>query len=66
MKSEIDEMDAQHNAAIDQQEDAITHTITEMTQVILDLKRLLDTNDVLSLKTHPGLKNSDSCLLSSM
>ncbi|XP_078331571.1 uncharacterized protein LOC144625230 [Crassostrea virginica] len=46
MKSEIDDMDAQHIAAIDQQEDAINHTITEITQAILDLKRLLDTGDV--------------------
>ncbi|XP_078331483.1 uncharacterized protein LOC144625183 [Crassostrea virginica] len=46
MKSEIDDMDAQHIAAIDQQEDAINHTITEITQAILDLKRLLDTSDV--------------------
>ncbi|XP_078309649.1 uncharacterized protein LOC111108993 [Crassostrea virginica] len=46
MKSEIDDMDAQHLAAIDEQEDAINHTINEMTQIILDLKRLLDTSDV--------------------
>ena len=46
MKSEIDDMDAQHIAAIDRQEDAINHTITEITQAILDLKRLLDTSDV--------------------
>ena len=35
MKSEIDDMDAQHIAAIDQQEDAINHTIPEITQAIL-------------------------------
>ncbi|XP_022327016.2 uncharacterized protein LOC111126569 [Crassostrea virginica] len=46
MKSEIDDMDAQHIAAIDRQEDAINRTIPEITQVILDLKRLLDTSDV--------------------
>nr|XP_022345065.1 uncharacterized protein LOC111137729 [Crassostrea virginica] len=46
MKSEIDDMDAQHIAAIDHQEDAINHTITEITQIILDLKRLLGTSDV--------------------
>nr|XP_022327039.1 uncharacterized protein LOC111126584 [Crassostrea virginica] len=46
MKSDIDDMDAQHIAAIDQQEVAINHTIPEITQVILDLKRLLDTSDV--------------------
>ncbi|XP_078335047.1 uncharacterized protein LOC144625987 [Crassostrea virginica] len=46
MKSQIDVMDAQHIAAIDQQEVAINHTIPEITQAILDLKRLLDTSDV--------------------
>ncbi|XP_078331544.1 uncharacterized protein LOC111105269 [Crassostrea virginica] len=46
MKSDIDDMDAQHIEAIDQQEDAINHTITEITQAILDLKRLLDTSNV--------------------
>ncbi|XP_078318655.1 uncharacterized protein LOC144620775 [Crassostrea virginica] len=46
MKSDIDDMGTQHIAAIDQQEVAINHTITEISQVILDLKRLLDTSDV--------------------
>nr|XP_022299120.1 uncharacterized protein LOC111107948 [Crassostrea virginica] len=46
MKSEIDDMDAQHIAAIDQQEVAINKTSTEIKKVILDLKRLLDTSDV--------------------
>ena len=46
MKSEIDDMDAKHTAAIDRQEVAINNTIPEITQVILDLKRLLDTSDV--------------------
>ena len=46
MKSELYDMDAQHIAAIAQQEVAIDHTITEITQTILDLNRLLDTSDV--------------------
>ena len=46
MKSEIDDMDAQHITAIDKQEVEINHNIAEITQVILDLKRLLDTSDV--------------------
>ncbi|XP_078335050.1 uncharacterized protein LOC144625990 [Crassostrea virginica] len=46
MKSEIDDMDAQHKAVIDRQEYAINRTIPEITQVILNLKRLLDTTDV--------------------
>ena len=66
MKSEIDDMDAQHIAAIDQQEVAINKTSTEITQVVLDLKRLLDTcESVLSLSTHPGLRNTGAWPLGS-
>ena len=57
MKSEIDDMDAQHIAAIDQQEGAINHTITKITQVILDLKRLLQ-------RLQDKLDTSDVCLVS--
>ena len=46
MKSDIDVMDAQHIAAIDEQEVAINKTSTEIKKVIQDLKRLLDTSDV--------------------
>ena len=46
MKSDIDYMDTQHISALNRQEDAINRTIPELTQVILDLKRLLDTSDV--------------------
>ncbi|XP_078342041.1 uncharacterized protein LOC111107657 [Crassostrea virginica] len=46
MKSDIDDMDARHIAAINQQEDAINKTSTEIKKVIQDLKRLLDTSDV--------------------
>ena len=46
MKSEIDDMDAQNIAAIDRQEVAINKTSTKIPQVILDLKKLLDTSDV--------------------
>nr|XP_022313999.1 uncharacterized protein LOC111118706 isoform X2 [Crassostrea virginica] len=46
MKSEINDMDTKHITAIDRQKDAIDHTIPEIKQVILDLKRLLDTSDV--------------------
>nr|XP_022333195.1 uncharacterized protein LOC111130415 [Crassostrea virginica] len=57
MKSDIDDMDAQHIAAIDQQEDAINHTMPEITQVILDLKRLLK-------RLQDKLDTSDVCLVS--
>ncbi|XP_078342036.1 uncharacterized protein LOC111106791 [Crassostrea virginica] len=46
MKSEIDVMDAQHIAAIDEQEVAINKRSTEIKKVIQDLERLLDTSDV--------------------
>lgn len=46
IKTEIDDMDAHHIAAIAEQEDAINHTITEITQAILDLQNLLDSEDV--------------------
>ena len=46
MKSEINDMDAQYIAAIDQQEDVINRTITKMTWVIQNLKMLLDNSDV--------------------
>nr|XP_022316803.1 uncharacterized protein LOC111120378 [Crassostrea virginica] len=46
MKSDIDDMDTQHIAAIDSQEDRLNHKITEITQVIQDLENLLETDDV--------------------
>ena len=46
MKSDIYDMNVQHIAAIDRQEDAINYTIREITQIVLVLKRLLDTSDV--------------------
>ena len=49
MQRKIDDMDAQLLAAIDRQErqiDEIKHTITKITQVILDLRNLLDTSDI--------------------
>nr|XP_022305618.1 uncharacterized protein LOC111112429 [Crassostrea virginica] len=46
LKTEIDEMDKQHLAAIEKQENKINETMNEIKQVILDLKSLLDTGDV--------------------
>nr|XP_022344460.1 tripartite motif-containing protein 3-like [Crassostrea virginica] len=45
-QSEIDVMDSKQQTAVDKQEDAINKTITEMKQVIQDLKSLLDTCNV--------------------
>ena len=46
IQARIEYMDTELLAAIDSQKDRINHTIAEITQVILDLKRLLDTSDV--------------------
>nr|XP_022316870.1 uncharacterized protein LOC111120450 [Crassostrea virginica] len=45
MKSEIENMEAQYIAAKDRQEDAINQTMSELTQIILNLQNLLDYND---------------------
>ncbi|XP_078312494.1 uncharacterized protein LOC111132642 [Crassostrea virginica] len=45
-QAEIDVMDRKHQAALEKQKDAINRTITEMKQVIQDLKNLLDTCNV--------------------
>ena len=45
-QSEIDEMDKQHRAAVEKEEDSINKAINEIEQVILYLKSLLDTCDV--------------------
>nr|XP_022294663.1 tripartite motif-containing protein 45-like [Crassostrea virginica] len=45
-RAEIDEMNAQHLAAIEKQEGETNKALHEIKQVIQDLKSLLDTNDV--------------------
>ncbi|XP_078331252.1 uncharacterized protein LOC144625071 [Crassostrea virginica] len=57
MKSEIDDMNAQHKAALDQKVDAINNTVPEIAQVIQDLQRLLE-------RLQDKLDTSDVCLVS--
>nr|XP_022309161.1 uncharacterized protein LOC111114910 [Crassostrea virginica]XP_022309163.1 uncharacterized protein LOC111114910 [Crassostrea virginica] len=45
-QAEIDEMNAQHLAAIEKQEDETNKALHEIKQVILDLQNLLDSDDV--------------------
>ena len=45
IQSEIDEMDTQHFAAIDQQEKEINQSMNEINQLILNLQNMLESND---------------------
>lgn len=47
LHSKIDDMESRHLVAIDKQEDQINRTMPEISQVILELRSLLDTRDVL-------------------
>ena len=52
MRSNIDYMDSEHKQAINIQEESINHTIKELSQIISDLRTLLDVNDVCKVSKY--------------
>ena len=52
IQSDIEDMVSQHLAFIDKQEKAIDHSITEIEQTILDLKKLQETSDFCLLSKY--------------
>ncbi|XP_022310438.2 uncharacterized protein LOC111115850 isoform X2 [Crassostrea virginica] len=61
-QSQIEDMDKQHLAAITTQEDVINKTLHEIKQVILDLQKLLDSDDVCLVSEYTSRNKEFSSL----
>ncbi|XP_056000287.1 tripartite motif-containing protein 2-like [Ostrea edulis] len=57
VKSDIAEMKTKHMAALDKNTDEITHSITELKQIILNLKAILESNDISLISTYKSRNN---------